>query len=96
VDYKKEFTVSKSVHNTYTDLGLLVDLAGVRGNLSEISQALIDPIPGARVSEILSRYIPAFFWFTLGKTGEDGVLKGEDGEFPEVKLLKDLSCGSSL
>jgi pimeloyl-ACP methyl ester carboxylesterase len=88
VDYKKEFTVSKSVHNTYTDLGLLVDLAGVRGNLSEIAQALIGPIPGARVSEILSKYISAFFWFTLGKKGEDGVLKRENGEFPEVKLLR--------
>jgi hypothetical protein len=40
------------------------------------------------VSEILSRYIPAFFWFTLGKKGEDEVLKGENGEFPEVTLLK--------
>jgi hypothetical protein len=39
------------------------------------------------VWEILGRYIPSFFWYTLGLKGEDEILKGQNREFPEVEIL---------
>jgi pimeloyl-ACP methyl ester carboxylesterase len=90
VDYKREFTVTNAAHGSYWDLNMLVDVAGIRGNVSEDTLLyLIGPIPGPRVWEILGRYIPSFFWYTLGLKGEDEVLKGPNGEFPEVKILKE-------
>jgi pimeloyl-ACP methyl ester carboxylesterase len=88
VDYKKEFTVTNAAHGSYWDLNMLVDVAGIRGNVSEDTLLyLIGPIPGPRVWEILGRYIPSFFWYALGLKGEDEVLKGQNGEFPEVEIL---------
>ena len=88
VDYKKEFTVTNSAHGSYWDLNILVDLAGIREGLSETAQLLIGPIPGKRIWEIMGRYVPSFFWFTLGLKVEDEALKGEVGEFPEVRILR--------
>jgi pimeloyl-ACP methyl ester carboxylesterase len=88
VDYKKEFTVTSAAHGSYWDLNMLVDVAGIRGNVSEDTLLyLIGPIPGPRVWEILGRYISSFFWYTLGLKGEDEVLRGKNGEFPEVEIL---------
>ncbi|KAF2269025.1 hypothetical protein CC78DRAFT_487941, partial [Lojkania enalia] len=87
VDYEKEFTVRESAHGSYWDLNLLVDVAEMRESLSELAQLLIGPIPGARVYEILGKYVTSFFWYALGLKPEDEVLKGENGEFPEVVLL---------
>lgn len=88
VDYEKEFTVTNAAHGSYWDLNMLVDVAGIRGNVSEDTLLyLIGPIPGPRVWEILGRYIPSFFWYALGLKGEDEVLKGQNSEFPEVEIL---------
>ncbi|KAF1848834.1 uncharacterized protein K460DRAFT_276786 [Cucurbitaria berberidis CBS 394.84] len=87
VDYKKEFSIVNSTHSSYWDLNLLVDVAGIRGNLSETAQYLISPVHGPRVYEILGRYVSAFFWRALGLKKEDEVLRGKNGKFPEVKLL---------
>lgn len=88
VDYKKEFTVVNAAHGSYWDLNMLVDVAGIRESVSEDTLLyLIGPIPGQRVWEILGRYATAFFWFTLGLKGEDGVLKGENGGYEEVVIL---------
>jgi pimeloyl-ACP methyl ester carboxylesterase len=88
VDYKKEFSVTNAAHGSYWDLNILVDVAGIRANVSEDTQLyLIGPIPGPRVWEILGRYIPSFFWYTLGLKGEDEVLKAQNREFPEVEIL---------
>ncbi|KAH3916203.1 1-alkyl-2-acetylglycerophosphocholine esterase [Parastagonospora nodorum] len=90
VDYKREFTVTNAAHGSYWDLNILVDVAGIRGNVSEDTLLyLIGPIPGPRVWEILGRYIPSFFWYTLGLKGEDAVLKGKNQEFPEVQILNE-------
>jgi pimeloyl-ACP methyl ester carboxylesterase len=88
VDYKREFTVTNAAHGSYWDLNMLVDVAGIRANVSEDTQLyLIGPIPGPRVWKILGRYIPSFFWYTLGLKGEDEILKGQNREFPEVEIL---------
>jgi pimeloyl-ACP methyl ester carboxylesterase len=87
IDYKKEFTITNSSHGSYWDLNVLVDLVGIRDELSETAKLLIGPIPGARVWEIMGRYVPAFFWYVLGSMEEDEVLKGKSEEFPEVLML---------
>jgi len=90
VDYKREFTVTNAAHGSYWDLNMLVDVAGIRETVSEDTLLyLIGPIPGPRVWEILGKYIPSFFWYTLGLKGEDEVLKGQNEKFPEVQILKE-------
>ncbi|CAI6331730.1 unnamed protein product [Periconia digitata] len=89
VDYKKEFTISNTTHLSYWDLSVLVDVAGVRGNLSETASLLVGPPPSTRNwIDIPGRYITAFFSYMLGLELEDDVLKGPNDEFPEVNLIK--------
>ncbi|KAF2683205.1 alpha/beta-hydrolase [Lentithecium fluviatile CBS 122367] len=88
VDYKKEFSITKSVHGSYWDLNILVDIAGIREELSEMAKLIIGPVPGKRVWEVMGRYAPAFFRFALRLEEEDRVLRGEDGDFPDVVLLR--------
>ena len=88
VDYKKEFSVAGSAHGSYWDLNILVDVAGIREELSETAKLLIGPIAGKRVWEIMGRYVPAYFWFVLGEKDEDDILRGISGEFPEVRIVQ--------
>ncbi|KAF2124111.1 hypothetical protein P153DRAFT_379666 [Dothidotthia symphoricarpi CBS 119687] len=86
--YRKEFTITDSAHGSYWDLNVLVDVAGIREELSETAQWLIGPLPGSRVWETLGRYLSSYFLFALGKVPEDGILKGPSDEFPEVSILR--------
>ncbi|KAJ4292039.1 hypothetical protein N0V90_009938 [Kalmusia sp. IMI 367209] len=87
VDYWKHFNIVNSTHGSYWDLNILVDIAGIRGGLSETAQLLIGPVPGARVWDIVGRYLSEFFWYTLGLKLEDEILKRPSAKFPEVNAL---------
>ncbi|KAH8708525.1 Alpha/Beta hydrolase protein [Phaeosphaeriaceae sp. PMI808] len=87
VDYKKEFTITNGSHGSYWDLNILVDVAGIRDELSDTAQSLLGPILGQPIWNIMGRYLPAFFWYALGLKPEDEVLKGPSEEFPAVKML---------
>ncbi|CAO2650042.1 Nn.00g013340.m01.CDS01 [Neocucurbitaria sp. VM-36] len=87
VDYKREFNIINSSHGSSWDLNLLVDVADIRGNLSETAQLLIGPTFGPRVYEILGHYVSSLFSYALELTEEDDVLQGESEEFPDVELL---------
>lgn len=89
VDYAKEFTIDNTTHGSYWDLDFLVDVAGVRGQLSETAQLLVGPGPGPRIWKIMGKYLSSFLLYSLGLEPEDEVLKGPSDEFPEVKILKE-------
>jgi dienelactone hydrolase len=88
VDYAKELSLVNSSHGSHWDLNIMVDVAGIRDELSEVAQLLVSPVPGARVWEITGRYLPSFFRFALGQGPEDVVFKGPSSEFPEVEILR--------
>lgn len=87
VDYKREFTITNSSHGSYWDLNILVDVAGIRDELSDTAKSGVGPIPGQPIWNIMGKYLPAFFWYALGLKPEDEVLKGPSDDFPEVKML---------
>ena len=91
VDWKREFVVQGSTQPSYWDLSYLVDLAGIRDDLSEESLLLVGPLDGRRVMEIQGRYISAFFKFVLGIEAEDPFLESPSEDFPEVVIL-DWPC----
>ncbi|KAF2732306.1 hypothetical protein EJ04DRAFT_513972 [Polyplosphaeria fusca] len=88
VDWAKEFTIVNSTHGSAWDLNMLVDVTGIRGNLSELALSGVGPIPAAPIWNILGRYIPAFFRFALGLEPEDEILQGPSDEFPDVLILR--------
>lgn len=87
VDYAKEMSIVNSTHSSYWDLNILVDVAGIRDELTETASWLIGPIPGERVWQILGRGLSGFFWYVLGKRDEDEMFKGPVEGFPEVRIL---------
>jgi predicted dienelactone hydrolase len=88
VSYKKEFTILNSTHGSHWDLNILVDVAGIRDELSETAGWLIGPGPASRLWEIMGRYLSSYFLFSLGKETEGDILKGPSDEFPEVVILQ--------
>ncbi|KAF2021705.1 hypothetical protein BU24DRAFT_417339 [Aaosphaeria arxii CBS 175.79] len=88
VDYKKEFAVKNTTHGSYWDLDALVDVAGIRDELTELATYLVGPGPGLRHSEIVGKYLSSFFLFALGKQPEDPILQEPSEEFPEVVLMR--------
>jgi dienelactone hydrolase len=89
VDYAKEFTINNTSHGSHWDLGLLVDVAGIRDELSDVAKTLFGPSETTRVYEILGKYLSSFFWYSLGLKKEDDVLKGHNDEFPEVEIVNE-------
>lgn len=88
VNYRKEFTIKTSAHGSYWDLDSLVDVAGIREELSETALSLIGPGPGSRIKDILGRYFSGYFMFALGKELEDDILRSPSEKFPEVSILR--------
>jgi dienelactone hydrolase len=86
--YKKEFTIINSTHGSHWDLNILVDVADIRGELSEMAGWVIGPGPASRLWEIMGRYLSSYFFFALGKEVEDDILKGPSAEFPEVVIIQ--------
>jgi hypothetical protein len=86
--YKKEFSIVNSSHSSHWDLNILVDVAGIRDELSETAGYLIGPGPASRLWEIMGRYLSSYFLFALGKEAEDEILKGPSESFPEVVLIQ--------
>jgi pimeloyl-ACP methyl ester carboxylesterase len=87
VDYAKEMSIVNSAHGSYWDLNIMIDVAGIRDELSETATWLVGPILGERVWQILGRGLSSFFWHMLGKRDEDVMFQGPVEEFPEVRIL---------
>ena len=88
VYYDKEMSITDSIHGSFWDLNYLVDITGIRDSLSDLARSGVGPIPGARIWEIMSKYVPAFFWFALELKPEDAVFKGPSELFPDVVILR--------
>lgn len=88
VSYKKEFSIVNSTHGSHWDLNMLVDVAGIRGDLSEMAGWLVGPGSASRLWEIMGRYLASYFLFALGREAEADILKGPNADFPEVIILQ--------
>lgn len=84
--FKKELSLKSSRHYTFTDLPLLVDLLGLRANLSAPLEELVGSIDGKRALQIISDYTSGFFDFVL-KGEKTGLVNGPSSAYPEVSFL---------
>ncbi|PVI06947.1 hypothetical protein DM02DRAFT_667086 [Periconia macrospinosa] len=92
--YVREVTL----HNSYVDLNVLIDLVpGLRAQLAALQSASAsfqigpDSLAGSRVYAALGRYIGSFFQFATGRAAEADFWKktGFGGsEYPEVEILR--------
>jgi pimeloyl-ACP methyl ester carboxylesterase len=88
VDWAKEFSIINSTHGSAWDLNMLVDVTGIRDNLSELALSGVGPIPAAPIWRIFGRFIPSFFRFSLGIEPEDAILREPSVEFPDVIIIR--------
>ncbi|KAI1931440.1 hypothetical protein LOZ65_001248 [Ophidiomyces ophidiicola] len=80
--WKKELSLTKTVHLTFSDIPEIVDLGKLRDQVGDVFGA----IEGERNAQILGAYISGFFDFSLlGKP--EGLLKGPSDIYPEVLFL---------
>ncbi|KAF2119487.1 hypothetical protein BDV96DRAFT_596202 [Lophiotrema nucula] len=89
VDWNKEFSIINSTHGSCWDLNVLVDVTGLRNGLTETARSLVGPIPGARIWEIMGRYLPAFFGYALNEKPEDQLLREPSANYLEVVILRE-------
>ncbi|UNI17603.1 hypothetical protein JDV02_003935 [Purpureocillium takamizusanense] len=79
--FSKLLNVRDTVHNSFWDMSLVGDIAGLRNN--EALLPFLGKATGARVMEVLKGYLLDFVAFTL--LGEDeGLLEGPSPRFPDV------------
>ncbi|KAL9093921.1 MAG: hypothetical protein Q9165_003844 [Trypethelium subeluteriae] len=73
-----------TVHYSYTDLPLLVDLLDLRGAV--VPEELTGTVDGRRLQEIVWRYTLQFFAYVLKGVTPD-LLDGPSAEFPDVEFV---------
>jgi len=83
---KVEVAIKGSAHGSYVDFPLLLEVLGIRDQLPAEVNELIGTIPGARMLDILSTSVAAFFRFT-GRQLTSGQLKGTLSQFSEMETL---------
>lgn len=83
--FRREFTLSRSTHGTFTDLAQLADLIDLRTKYPQQVGELLGNILGERSSQIIGTYVSSFFDFVL-KGKKSALLDGPSKDFPEVTL----------
>ena len=81
----KELSLGDSVHGSYYDMSLIADLLNLREK-EDLAQ-YFGKVTGERAMEVMQAYLGAFVEFTL-LGGEEGVLAGENDEFPDVTFIR--------
>lgn len=84
--WKRELSIQDSSHGSCTDMSLIGDVTGLRSN-PELVENIFGKPSGARIMEILQRYLGTFVEFTLHH-GSQGILAKPSKEFPEVKFIR--------
>lgn len=82
---------NNTAHYGYTDLPLLADLLGLRGDV--IPEELIGTANSRRLQEIVWRYTLQFFAYVLRGATPD-LLNGPSREFPDVKFVGHAESGT--
>jgi pimeloyl-ACP methyl ester carboxylesterase len=85
--FARELELLNASHVTFSDLPLVVDVTGVRTNLSAQSQGVVGSLPGIRVLQILSKYLSDYFGFVLRGNQGERLLSGPSPDYPEVEFL---------
>lgn len=80
--WKKSLVLDGAQHLTYSDLPVLASLLGIQEALADY----VGTVPGARVLQILPRYLTEFFSLAIKGKAEE-LLKGPSAEFPEVVFV---------
>lgn len=81
--WKLQVLVQGSEHESFSDLGEVIDALGGK---SETAKAIVGSIDGKRMSEIVTDYVSAAVrQFVFGS--QEALLEGTSKRFPEVKFL---------
>ncbi|CAK7245722.1 MAG: hypothetical protein STHCBS139747_007311 [Sporothrix thermara] len=77
-----------TVHNSFTDLPLVIDSAGVRSVNESFFETLIDTINGPREIHDITSYVREFFDWTLKGVATHPLLDGASQDFPDVLFIR--------
>lgn len=78
----------KTIHNSFTDLPLVIDVAGVRSVNESYFEALIDTINGPREIHDITSYVREFFDWTLKGVETHPLLNGPSEDFSDVIFVR--------
>ena len=87
--WKLELQLLEATHETFSDIPLLAEVAGLRKRLGRKGDEILGKVDGLRALEIMVAYVTAFAEYIL--TGKNSTLLSDDdggGNFPEVKMSR--------
>jgi pimeloyl-ACP methyl ester carboxylesterase len=84
--WARELSLKESAHNSYQDLGVIGDVAGLREDEALVDR-LFGKLLGSRAMELLREYLGDFIELTL-LDGDEGLLAGPSNDFPEVVFVR--------
>lgn len=85
--WKREVEVKKSAHYSFSDLPRIVDVLGLGEGLPVEVGEVLGTVEGGRMMEIVVTYAVAFLDMVF-KDGEEVLLDGGNGRFPEVVIAE--------
>ena len=90
--WKTWVRLDDAAHYSFTDLPLLADLVGLRGN--GLSEELLGTVNSRRMLETVWRYTQEFFAYLLRNETSD-LLGGPRAEFPDVQFVGHAEAGKN-
>ncbi|TGO25304.1 hypothetical protein BPAE_0083g00370 [Botrytis paeoniae] len=78
----------KTIHNSFTDLPFVIDVAGVRSVNESYFETLIDTIYGPREIHDITSYVREFFDWTLKGIETHPLLDASKSSFPDVLFVR--------
>lgn len=87
-DPRVSVELPSTIHNSFTDLPLVIDAAGVRSVNESYFEALIDTINGPREIHDITSYVREFFDSALKGVETHPLLDGPSDDFPDVLFVR--------
>lgn len=87
-DPRLSVELPKTIHNSFTDLPLVIDVAGVRSINESYFEALIDTINGPREIHDITSYVHEFFDWSLKGNQTHPLLDGSSSAFADVVFVR--------
>ena len=87
-DPRVSLELSNTIHNSFTDLPLVIDVAGIRSVNESYFETLIDTIYGPREIHDITSYVREFFDWTLKGVETHPLLDASNSSFPDILFVR--------
>ena len=87
-DPRVSLELSNTIHNSFTDLPLVIDVAGIRSVNESYFETLIDTIYGPREIHDITSYVREFFDWTLKGVESHPLLDASNSSFPDILFVR--------